>query len=495
MEKIVALLHEGTIIDFKVLGQVILRYKLHLCIAIVFFCSFFTYHYYTQPMIYSVSSPIKVVTNLKVATDLSALLPVDNTNILTLEELNITLSSLIFLKSFAALAVDHPAFLQLDFGSTRSRKSNLGSDFYRICSSDRSCMIDKLGPNLKELFLIEQGLTENRFNLITNAIDKKTVQVLAKILGKAIETDRVRVRQYSVQKEIKSVISLIEESRSVMQKMGGYTALEDQEKLNNNILDLKDRIRMLQGNTSTEIANATALQAKLSQNRKTTKDTNISSEGYESYLKAQARLNEIRMNITNFSHIPEEKRTPSDKLIISQLSQERIRLLGIMPAEQELKTMVLDESFKNKQRENSGNYEFEYLVSKNKIAKLKEDYESSKNELNKMTQEKLVNENKVNGMKSDLDFLKNLESKLMSLKLLNATMNSDLIFEDSDHKIEEFRKSSHAKILLFSLAITAFLYLISILVRFSIDDKIYGEEEIRMYFKELEFIGEVPSFE
>ena len=112
-----------------------------------------------------------------------------------------------------------------------------------------------------------------------------------------------------------------------------------------------------------------------------------------------------------------------------------------------------------------------------------------------MMQKKLINESKVNGMKADLDFLKNLESKQMSLKLLNATMNSDLIFEDGNQLIEEFRKSSFAKIFLFSFAISGFLYLISILIRFTADDKIYGEEEIRMYFKELDFIGEVPSFD
>lgn len=495
MEKLLGLLNESTIIDLRMLFQVIGRYKGYLFLAVLFFFSFFTYHYYTQPIIYSKIVPIKLLTTHKVSTDLSALLPVDNANVLTLDELNITLANYSFLKSLAELAFQDPSFDQMDFGSTKSRQSLLGSELKNSCRLDKECVVNRLAPVLKELFSIEQGLTENRFTLVTNAIEKLTVRSLSHLLVKAIEIDRIKVRQYTVLKEMKSVSSLIDESRSVMLRMGGYTALEEQEKLTNNIADLKERIRMLQSTASIEMANSTSLQSKLIQNKKTTKKVGASKESYESYLKIQSRLNEIKINLTQLTHIPEESRSETDKKIISQLSSERSRLLSAIPAEQQLKSMVLDESFKDKQRENSGNFEFDYLVSKNKIAKLTADYEASKLELNEMLQMKLVNENKVNGMKSDLDFLKSLESKLMSLKLLNATMNSDLIFEDGNHRIEEFRKSSFAKIFLFSFAITAFLYLVIILIRFSADDLIYGEDEIRLYFKELEFIGDVPAFD
>lgn len=495
MGKLLGLLHEGTIVNFAMLFQVFLRYKLHFVFALFFFFTFFTYNYYTQPVIYSVSVPVKLVATHKVSTDLSALLPVDNANELTLDELNITLSNGSFLKSLATLVIEDSGFERLNFGSTKSRKSLLGSELKTLCHQDKTCIVELLAPALRGLFYVEQGLTENRFTLVVNAIEKGTVLSLAVQLVKAIELDRIKVRQYTVQKEIKSVGNLIAESRAVMQSMGGYTALEEQEKLNNNIQDLKDRIRMLQSSSSIEIANGTSLQARLFQNKRTTREVGVSKEGYEVYLKIQSRLNEIRLNITTLGHIPEENRSATDKVIIAQLILERTRLLAALPAEQQLNSMVLDESFKDKQRENSGNFEFDYLVSKNKIAKLKADYEASKLELNEMMQNKLINESKVNGMKADLDFLKGLESKQMSLKLLNATMNSDLIFEDGNQSIAEFRKSSSIKVFLFSIAITAFLYLISILIRFSADDKIYGEDELRMYFKDLDFFGEVPKFE
>lgn len=495
MEKIIGLLHEESIIDLKMLFRLIRRYKSHFLFAFVFFCFFFSYLLYTQPIVYYVSVPVQTAIGHRVANDLSDLKPVESAAQVNLEELNISISSFSFLEVLAGLVIQDPSFISLNFRNNKSRSRLLGSDIAKICASDKTCLITQLTQSLKDLFYVEQGLTENRFTLVVNSTEKRTAQTLAAQLVKAIELERIKIRQYTVLKEIKSVESLIDESQSVIQKMGGYEAIEQQEKLQNNIADLKERIRMLQSNISIEKTLGTHLQAKLSEYKKTTKNQGASKEGHDSYLKAQARINEIKINVNHLTNLPEDKRSTSDNVVISQLLEERSRLLKIIPSEWHIKSIELNEKFKDRQRENYDNAEFEYLVSQNKISKLETDYEASKSELNVMMNEKLMNESKVNGMKSDLDFLKNLETKKMSLKLLNATMNSDLIFEYANRKGEEFRRSSYFKIFLFSFGITAFLYLISIFVRYSNDDRIYGEEEIGLYFKELDLIGDVPVFD
>jgi hypothetical protein len=157
--------------------------------------------------------------------------------------------------------------------------------------------------------------------------------------------------------------------------------------------------------------------------------------------------------------------------------------------------MELNESFIEGQRGKSGDYEFDFQVAKNKLEKLNQDYEVSKTELNELLQQKIVIENKVIGMKSDLDFLKSLEAKQMSLKLLNATMTSDLFFEDVSSEAREFRQSTNLKIFIFSFSISFFFYLFSIILRYFFDDRIYGEEDIRGLLEGLDFVGEVPVFE
>ena len=157
--------------------------------------------------------------------------------------------------------------------------------------------------------------------------------------------------------------------------------------------------------------------------------------------------------------------------------------------------MELAETFIEGQRVKSSDFEFDYTVSKNKLEKLTSDYEEAKKDLDSMLEQKINNENKVVGMKTDLEFLKNLEAKQMSLKLLSSTMTSDLYFEDVGTYANEYRQSSYLKIFLFSFGITFFLYLISIFIRFMFDDKIYGEDEIRNHFKNIDFVGEVPKFD
>ncbi|MFA6236657.1 MAG: hypothetical protein WC635_04945 [Bacteriovorax sp.] len=495
MEKLQGLLHEGTIINLRMLFKLSVRYKVHFFGAVLFFVSFLLYNQFSQPVIYAIKVPMKEVIVQKVSSDLTSLLPEANISALSLEELTIALSNYSFLKNFASLVVEDPNFDQLNFGRIESTKSLFGRDLKLGCIGVNECIVARLADELPELFYLEKGPTKNRFTLVTNAIDKKTVYTLSSHLVKAIEQDRIRVRQYTLLKEIKSVGNLIEESRSVMKKMGGYRAMEEQEKLQNNIADLKERIRLLQSNSSLEMANVSSLQAKLMENKKSTRMVENTDEKYEEYQKAQRRLEDIKLNIAALSNIEEEKRTASDKLIISQLREEQSSLLKILPPKQDLKSMELSESFKEKQRGNSGDFEFDYLVSKNKISRLKVDYESSKAELNEMLQKKLINENKVGGMKADLDFLKSLESKQMSLKLLSATMNSDLVFEDGNQQVEDFRKSSFIRTFLYSFSFSLLLYILSILARYSSDDRIYGEEEIRMYLKDLDFVGEAPSFE
>lgn len=495
MDKINQLLNENTIVDFSLLWKIALRYRSHLLVAILFFFGIFSFNYYAQPVIYAVNIPMKAITNHTVANDLSALLPVETANSINLSELKISLDNFSFFKSYAELVIQDPEFERLNFGSIAANKNLYGLELKRTCGKVKECLVNRLANSLKGSFSVEQGFTENRFILTLIGIDKITVQNLTPILLKAIEANRIHVRQYLVLKEIQSVGNLITEGRSIIERMNGYKELEEQEKLHNNIADLRERIRMLQSSTGLEMANFTSLESKLSENKRSTKIKSTNQNDFEKIQKTQARLVEIRQNIFILSNIRQEDRSVTDNLIIAQLTEERSRLLKSMPPESNHKSMVLTAKFVEGQREKFDDYEFDYLVAKNKLEKLNQDYENSKKELNEMLQQKIVNENKVIGMKADLDFLKNLESKQMSLKLLNATMTSDIFFEDVRPDAQGFRQSTYLKMFLFSFSITAFFYLISVIWRHLVDDRIYGEDEIRSHIKDLDFIGEVPSFE
>jgi VIT1/CCC1 family predicted Fe2+/Mn2+ transporter len=495
MEKLLGLLHEGTIIDLRALYTAALRYKIMFVGAFVLFAVLLGYNFYNQPTIYAISIPLKADVSHKISTDLSSLLPTENLNPLTVEEIDVSLSSFNFVSSLSQMVAGAPEFKNMNFGNMKAVKPFWGWQIAKKCSDKQECIVENLTGIIRPFYSLEGGTIPARFNLIVNSIDKTTTKVLSTIIVKAIEQDRVRLKQLTVQKEINNVSHLIDESKSMMIKMGGYEVLQEQEKLQNNIESLKDQIKMLQLNASLETANSSALQAKLSETKKRTTASVESKENYEALLKVQNRLNEIRQNILFLSHSTEDSRSSTDKLIIAQLKQERDRLIAALPAEQRMRAMQIAENLQEKHMENIGNVEFDYSVSKNKYSKLSADYEAARIELDKLLQKKIENETKINGMKADLDFLKSLEAKLMSLKLIKATMNSDLIFEDGSQFIEEFKKASLAKLALFSFFISAFLYLLALVIKHSLDDKIYDEGDVRLYFKNLEFVGEVPSFD
>lgn len=496
MEKLSQLLNESTIVEFKLLWKLVRRYRSHFFAAVVLSLAIFVYTYSQQPIIYAVNVPIKVVANHTVAHDLSALVPVENGATLNVNELKISLDNFTFMKSFAKLVVKDPSFEKFNLGSTLANKKISGKKIKTTCGNDNNCVVDAVASALKPLFSIEQGLTENRFVLSVNAIDRNTVQVITPILMKAIDENRIHVRQYLVLKEIQSVSNLIAESRSIMQKMDGYQALEDQEKLQSNIDSQKEELKILQYNATQEQANFKALESRMLENRRSTNGRNISStDEYDSIVKGQARLIELSQNLAILTTIPAEKRSKADNLIIEQLKEEKDRLIKTLPSAATRRSLQLNENFLEGQRSKAGDIEFDYIVSKNKLEKLTSDYEEGKEELEQMLEEKINSENKVVGLKTDLEFLKNLEAKLMSLKLLNASMTSDLYFEDTSSLASEFRQSSYIKLMLFSFGITMFIYLLSLIIRFLFDDRIYGEEEIRGHLKGLDFVGEVPKFD
>lgn len=497
MEKVSHLLNENTIINFRLLFKLGVRYRLHFIIAVALFFCIFSLNYYKQPVIYEIGVPLKIISPHSgggADLALTTLIPIDN-NATTLSELKTLTENYSFLKTYAELVISDQEFDSMNFAVITSGKSILGRELNEMCVRSKDCLIERLVNYLKNSFQINSGTTENRFKLTVNTLNKRTVQRLAPILIKAIEANRIQARQYVVLKESQNVGKLIDESRSVMEKMESHKVLEEQERLQNDIIDLKEKIRMLQHSTSTESGNAASLESRLAESKKFTnaEDPN-NTYVMEKMKKAHVRLAEVKQNIFMLSNISANLRSVADTAILNQLKEEQAKLLKIVPMDQERKVMETNEKFIEGQRGKSSDYALDYLVTKNKLSKLTQEYEDAKGELSKLLQQKIANENKVAGMKTDIEFLKSLEAKQMTLKLFSATMTSDLLFEDGSMAVSEYRQVTFSKFLLFSFSVTFFLYVISILMRYFADDKIYGEDEVRRHLKNLDFVGTVPVF-
>lgn len=496
MYKLNLLLNENTLINFKLVRKLILRYRSHFFVSFFGFLGIFLVNYYYQPIRYSVNVSMQATSTHVVSRDLSSLLPNENASVLNVGELKLSFGSLKFLKNYAKAVSENENFAILNFGLIGKRHNLTGREIKFSCRGRMECIVEKIAGVLQGSFNVEQSVIDNRFTLTITANDKKSAEILTPILLKVVEENRIGVKQALVFKEIKNVSDLIEESRTMIQKMDGYTALENQEKLQNDITDAKEKIKLIQFAINSETANVSNLESRLNENKKTTSKKLIGSrENLEHLKKKQNRLLEIRQNISILSNVYEENRSEADREIIKQLKRELKALTRELPNEVEQKSLEGKQSFMDGQAEKSRDFEFEYVVAKNKLETLKQNYEDTRKELDAYLQEKIANEGKVIGMKSDLEFLKNLENKLMSLRLLSATLTSDLFIEESIPNARGYRQATILKIFLFSISIAIFLYFTSLILRYLSDDTLYDVEEIHSRLGNLDFLGEAPRFD
>jgi hypothetical protein len=256
-------------------------------------------------------------------------------------------------------------------------------------------------------------------------------------------------------------------------------------------------MRILQTTLSNEMANSSAFEARLSENKKILNEKSTPAEGLaKAEIKdAEKKILEIKNNILAINNIKEDKRSDSDKMILAQLQTELNQLESKHSTGDSIRIIALKESFNDDQRAKENDYKFESVVSKNKVVNLQNDYEKIKQELNSLEKDKTSREAVVSKLKAELDFLKNLESKQVSLKVMNSTLTSDLQFEDFSNSVASFRRSSPLKISMFSFLLTFVAYLFTLVFRYILDTRIYSEDDVALYLTNLEFYGEVPTFE
>lgn len=496
MEKFSVLLDETTIVNFRLLWKLFSRYRSHLTIAGIALLFLFSYYYFSQPVVYSTSVPIKIIEKHTVSNDLQSLVQVDGPSTISLNELQVSLSSYTFIKSYAELVVNDPEFKKLNFGSINSGRAILGSTIELTCKNDKKCMVEQLIGPLSGSFSVEQGATENRFLLTLNALTEHTVNHLINVLTRSIENHRVSQRKYIVTKEIESVEKLLKESRDILSGDKGIVVLEDNENQLTEIADLRERMRNISIAINQETSNYTSLEAKVLENKKILKDSSSEEVFTKMTLKTlKNKINTIRQNLTALEAIPESSRSESDMKVIIKLKEELLNLEKNVPHDDEITSLEAGDDFENAQRMREKGHEFDYQVSKVKIDNLKKEYDEVKFKLDMLSKDKIAKEVTVTRLKSDLEFLKTLESKQLSLKLMSTTMTSDLLFEEFSRGTREFRRSSILKIFIFSFLVTGFIYLCSILIRYFWDDRIYSEDDLKTHFIKLDFVGEVPSFD
>lgn len=494
MKKIEALLDETTVINFTLLWKLGFRYKSHVICTAGLFLLNILFFYYSQPKIFTSNIPVKTIIKHNVSNDLSALVPVHEAEVINLGELSVSLSSHSFLRDYAELLYGDPSFSQMVLGAP-SGKGMKVAEILKKCNAEKECAILATIPYLRNSFVVEQGVSENRFNLSVHAFDLLTLQSSKKQLIVAIEKYRLESHQYQISKELSSVEKLIAENQNLLAVSNGIEFLENNEKNEIKIAEIKERMRALQVQINTSKTGLTENEARSHQNQKELSgaektDRLVASES----LSINKRINDLRLNIAALSVISPGSLSEKDRDIIRKLNME-LTFLEKKRKENGLdENSERDESFIQDQQTKEKSIEFDLAVSQKKIAVLKTEFVSLKEELELLLKTKVMNESLVNKARHEMEFIKNLESKRLNLKLLSSTITSDLMFEETSAPVREFHVMSFVKVSAYSIFLSVFILIFSVVLRFFFDDQIYSEEDLQLYFSHLDFIGDVPSF-
>jgi hypothetical protein len=486
MIKLARLLSESTIIDFSMIGRLCLRYRGLLSIAVIVFFTVTVYLFETRPVIYTSTIPAKMIFKQDHSKDLVVNHFLNEQKVISVDELKISLYSQSFMKAFAVNLIKNPKF-RIE-GILFNNKKLVLSDYYQ-CRHSENCKIETLSSKLSDTFQIEPNVTDDRFTITVMVVEKWILPIVSKALLESIEKEDVKNKALAFSKELNSIENLIGESKSVIKSKGGNDTLEEQTYLLNTINEYYERIKTLQQNLSMEAVLESSLAAKLKENKKTFKKDETFQK--PEVVATRLKIQELKSNIL---FLTESESTEVDRKILNQLKKELSDIQKNHPSEFQLHTIEQKESFKEKQREGMDNLNFEYEVSKNKKAKLLSELESTKAILNQSLEKKLQLDQSAGVIKTDMEFLKNLESKQMSLKLAISTVTSDMFFEDSSLVGQEYRTSSSLFILSFGSMVSLLIYLLSIMFRFMMDDRIYNSDDVEHEFKGLCFVGTVPSF-
>ena len=159
------------------------------------------------------------------------------------------------------------------------------------------------------------------------------------------------------------------------------------------------------------------------------------------------------------------------------------------------RSIASESNYVDKKTDESNEVKFDFNVMKKQYKDMERDNTILNERKDKLTKELNSIELQLAKLKPSMEYLKLISSKILQLHLLESTVITDLVFEEEFKNLRIFKKTTRNKFIIFSLVLTLFLTLFSIIARYLFDDRIYDKIELEKSFEELSIIGNTPDFD
>jgi len=497
MKKIQLLLHETTLINFNFLFTLIKRYYLISIVTFSFIFILASYYYSSQNLFYT-----KQVRFFRANKDdkisdktVNSIFKSDKADI-TLADIKIIIESWTFQKKLAEMIYEEPNFYRLNFNRLDAKEKLPTTNLFANCQNEKKCIIESVRVLLPQFFTVIQGTLPHEFILKSTTLDLNTSKIFQKNMIQAILENRIQKSKSVKDRRTQILTDLLERKKKDFEEKGGRETLQRLEDVKENI-----GIIRIQLNKNKEILNnkndrlkELTLKLEHAKNPKSINFLDEQRKNYQRSIELKERIKKIRFDL----NILEKNPLKSDTEVMAQkkLKEELAKISIEVEAIGDIGSYIngLDD-FGDKQSKLSHYLDVELKVLLGQTEALKKVIEKHEHEMSRLNEEKTELSLMSNKLLPDLKYIKILEEKAMSFKIFQSEIQADLVFEDPDPKDLIYKRTSIAKVIFFSIALSSFFLFTLLLCRYLLDDRIYNEDELQVYFKDMTVIGETPDFE
>ncbi len=495
--KMIALFDEGTIFNFKFLLKLLKRYKWITLLMPILVMVFAAYLYKGQNEIHSGAISFRYLPESKTspATAMSALLPEQEKSLDSTEILGIV-NSTNFLQTLAEDTYRDPDLNQMNFNSLFSKNKATFKEFVNECK-DEACEIEFLRKTLPDFFEItEDDLVLNKYNVTVKTLSRFTTDKLIKYVAKNVNRYRLDTIIFQLEQQIGITETLVKKQEKQIKDFKIAEAVEGKK-----ILQLEFEVLIQKGSIYGEMLSEKKValeQGKISlKYTKSTIDRKVSNQEQKSWreyenLSLRKELLLVDINALEYSL---GQKTNQDNVVIAELKQELKKITKEIGRLEKSKSFAGVEKFQANKAKSKNLTEFNVKVLKDQITSLE------KNSLEIKTQKDILiakinaKDEFISKNGASLDYLKLLQEKLLQIKLIKETVVSDLIFDEYLASTKRYKKYSLAAVVPFSAILAALFTLFLIILRYWFDRRLMDEEEFKVIFKDISFIGEIPKLD
>ena len=497
MNKLSSLLSESSILNFKLVWRLCLRYKwMSLSTPLIVAISAGVF-YKAQNQVHSGSISFRYIPESKSSpvTAISALIPETEKSFDSSEILGI-INSTNFLQTLAKDVYKdkdlHKMNFNYLFSSTVKNYKELVSD----CKNE-SCEITFLRKTLPDFFdVTEDDLVINKYHVNVKSLSRFTTDKIIHYVAKNVNRYRLDTIIFQLEDQIKITEKLVAKQVSAL-KEAKVAQVQEEKK----ILQSQFEILIQKGNIFGELLSEKKVelaQGEISlKYTKSTIDRKVSSEeksAWREYKNLGIKKELLVLDISALEHSLGEN-SRQDQAVVQELKDELFKINGQLEKLEKSKRFGSLEKFQDTKIASRDGTEFKVKVLFDQITEIERNIAEVNKDKNRLIANISEKEEFLLNNKATIDYLGLLQEKLLQIRLIKETVVSDLIFDDYLSSSKRYKKYSLVSVVPFAAILSVLFTLFLIMIRYRFDNKLMDKEEFETLFADVPVIGEIPKFD